>query len=100
MDKFDNLVLGSLDIAQTEALKRRNTKLTPFHLAWGLIANPKAKSSQILQPFKEAVAEKLGDLAVSHAPLSLDQIRPSSKLSEWLTQASASAVEAGRSEVS
>jgi ATP-dependent Clp protease ATP-binding subunit ClpB len=39
MNKFDQIVLGSLDIAQSEALKRKNTELFPEHLLLGLILN-------------------------------------------------------------
>jgi ATP-dependent Clp protease ATP-binding subunit ClpB len=42
MNKFDEVVMGALDIAQTEALKRKNTELNQYHLLWGLMSNPKS----------------------------------------------------------
>lgn len=39
MNKFDSIVTGSIDIAQTEALKRKHSELTPAHLMWAKRAN-------------------------------------------------------------
>ena len=54
MNKFDQVVLGALDVAQSEALKNKNTELTPEHLLLGLILN---KSSYVSKAMKDNKAE-------------------------------------------
>ena len=49
MNKFDQVVLGSLDIAQSDALKRKNTELSPEHLLLGLILNKSSYSSKSMK---------------------------------------------------
>ena len=49
MNKFDSIVEGSIAIAQSEALKRKNSELTPEHLMFGLISNPQSFSSRSLK---------------------------------------------------
>ncbi len=99
MHKFDSIVLGALDIAQSEALKRKNTELTPEHLLWGLLAHKSSYVSKALKEKKTDLENKLKALPISTSRLELDQIKPSSKLSGWLTQASGHAAQAGRDEV-
>ncbi|TNF25102.1 MAG: AAA family ATPase [Deltaproteobacteria bacterium] len=99
MNKFDSIVAGALDVAQTEALKRKNTELTPEHLLFGLISNPASFSSRGLKTYKKEVENRLDRMATV-SDISIDQIRPSSKFSEWLTLASSHAIQNGRQEVS
>ncbi len=99
MHKFDSIVLGALDIAQSEALKRKNTQLTPEHLLWGLLSHKSSYISKVFKEHKKKVGELLDKLPVSSGNLELDQIRPSSKLSSWLTQASGKSAQEGRAEV-
>tara|TARA_R110000868_G_scaffold61524_5_gene187004 strand:- start:3662 stop:6028 length:2367 start_codon:yes stop_codon:yes gene_type:complete len=99
MNKFDSIVAGALDIAQTEALKRKNSELFPIHLLWGLISNPQSFSARALKTYK-ADLKKLLDQLPTIGKSSADQLRPSSKFSEWLTYASSHAIQAGRQEVS
>ncbi|MBH47855.1 MAG: ATP-dependent chaperone ClpB [Halobacteriovorax sp.] len=99
MNKFDSIVAGALDIAQTEALKRKNSELFPIHLLWGLISNPQSFSARAFKTYK-ADLKKLLDQLPTIGKSSADQLRPSSKFSEWLTYASSHAIQAGRQEVS
>ena len=46
MNKFDQMVEGSISVAQTEAVKRKNTELYPIHLVFGLMSNPHSYSSR------------------------------------------------------
>lgn len=98
MNRFDDIVLSSLDIAQSEALKRRNTELTPYHLAYGLATNPNSRFAQIVGTNLDPLLQKLDSFATSTTPVKMDQIRPSSDLSEWLTQASSEATQNGAKE--
>jgi ATP-dependent Clp protease ATP-binding subunit ClpB len=59
MNKFDQVVTGALDIAQSEALKRRNTELHAEHLLWGLL---QTKSSYAHRSLKEEVSQIEGFL--------------------------------------
>ena len=53
MHKFDSIVLGSLDIAQSQAMKLSNTELTPEHLFWGLLNNKSSYVSRELKEYKK-----------------------------------------------
>ena len=99
MTRYDAIVLGSLDVAQAEALKRRNTQLTPYHLAYGLMVNQNARSHQALSAKKELIQKELESLAKSTTAMKIEDIRPSSELSEWLTLASSEATQAASEEV-
>ncbi len=95
MNNFDQTVLGSIELAQTEALKRKHNELTEFHLLWGLLKNPATVSSKHLKEEKKVVKGLLEKLPTVQS-ISLADIRPSAKLSEWFTLASSEAIQAGR----
>lgn len=99
MNKFDQVVLGSLDIAQSEALKRKNTELHPEHLLLGLILN---KSSYVSKAMKDNVKEveaMAAALPTTTGNINIENIRPSTKLQEWLTLASSESAQQGKAEV-
>lgn len=100
MKQFDQIVLGSLDVAQSEVLKRRHTEMTVYHLLWGLVSHPQSKSHVLLADQKATIDGRLAKYATASEAVAIDQIRTDSKLSEWLTLASAEAVAQGRKEVS
>ena len=100
MNKFDQVVLGSLDIAQSDALKRKNTELFPEHLLLGLILNKSSYASKAMKDNQKEVEGLLQNLPRTSGQLSLDNIRTSSKLQEWITLASGDSVQAGKTEVS
>jgi len=99
MKNFDSVVSGSLDIAQTEAIKRKNTELAAEHLLWGLISNPSSFASKSLSKYKLQAEEILQKLPQAQNPVNFENLRTSSTLSQWLTMASGRAVEAGRQDV-
>ena len=82
MKRFDPIIAGAFDIAQSHALKGRHTELDVYHLLLGLIKHPKSSSKKILKTSQAKIEEKLKALSVSPTPM-----RPSSKLSEWITRA-------------
>lgn len=100
MNKFDQIVLGSLDIAQSEALKRKNTELTPEHLLYGLVQNKSSYANKALKPNLKEIEGFLEKLPRTTGQLAIDNIRTSSKLQEWLTLSSGDAVQNGKQEVS
>ncbi len=100
MNKFDQVVSGALEIAQSKALELAHTELTQYHLFWGLISNPTSYASKAFKKYKNLVKDKLGTLPVASKAPAIDQIRPNTKLSEWLTLASSEALQNGKSEVS
>lgn len=100
MNKFDQVVSGALEIAQSKALELAHTELTQYHLFWGLISNPTSYASKAFKKYKTLVKDKLGTLPVAGSAPSIDQIRPNTKLSEWLTLASSEALQNGKTEVS
>ena len=59
MNKFDSIVAGSLDIAQTEALKRQNAQLEPIHLLYGLVSNPQSFSARAFKSHKKEINKRL-----------------------------------------
>jgi ATP-dependent Clp protease ATP-binding subunit ClpB len=100
MNKFDQVVLGSLDIAQSEALKRKNTELFPEHLLLGLVLNKSSYASKALKDNLKEVEGLLQSLPRTSGQISIDNIRTSSKLQEWITVASGDSVQQGKQEVS
>lgn len=99
MNNFDSVVTGAIDLAQNEALTRKNTQLTPAHLLWGLISNPSSYASRSLKNYKNDVSKLISDLPSSPNKVELDQIRPSSQFSEWITKASSRAIQSSRKEI-
>ena len=55
MNKYNSIVAGALDIAQNEALKRKNNELHPAHLMFGLLSNPSSFSSRSLKKYRKEV---------------------------------------------
>ena len=100
MNKFDQVVLGSLDIAQSEALKRKNTELSPEHLLVGLILNKSSYSSKAMKDNLKEVESLLNALPRTTGQVSIDSLKTSPKLQEWITLASGDSVQHGKQEVS
>lgn len=99
MNNFDSVVMGAVDIAQNEALTRKNTELSPVHLLWGLMSNPSSYSSKALKKHTKEVEGMLENLPSSSNKVDLDQIRANNKFSEWMTKASSNAIQSGRQEI-
>ena len=99
MNNFDSVVMGAVDIAQNEALIRKNTELSPPHLLWGLVNNPASYCSRALKNQQHEIKQLLDALPCSSNKITLDQIRASGPFSEWITKASARAIQSGRKEI-
>lgn len=99
MNKFDQVVSGALDIAQSKAMEFRNTELHPAHLLYGLITNKSSYCSKALSEYLPQVEGLLKMLPATSSQVNLDQIRPSGTLSSWLTQAGGRAAQGGRGEI-
>ena len=95
MNNFDSTVMGSIDLAQAEALKRKHSELTEIHLLWGLINNPATIASKHLKGEKKVLKGLLAEFPTLER-VSLADIIPSPKLQEWFTLASSEAIQAGR----
>lgn len=99
MNKFDQIVEGSLSVAQTEAIKRKNTELFPIHLVYGLMNNPQTYSSRGLKKYKSEIEKLLAKVPTTTGKVEIDSLRASTKLSEWLTYASSEAIQRGKTEI-
>lgn len=99
MNKFDSIVQGALELAQTQALNAKNTELAAEHLLLGLIQNPASFSHRALKKHRKEVEKLTSALAQASKPVELENLRPNSKLSEWLTRASSHAIQDSRQEV-
>src|SRR5688572_2135034 len=99
MNKFDQVVLGALDIAQSEALKRKNTEIFPEHLLYGLILNKSSYASKAMKDNQKEVEALLERLPRSTSAIAMENLRTSSKLNEWITLASGDSAQSGKSEV-
>lgn len=99
MNKFDSITEGSIAVAQGEALKRKHTEIFPEHLIYGLINNPQTFSSRALKKYTKDLDKLMNLLPTVKTKMEMDQLRASSKLSEWLTYASSHAIQNGRSEI-
>jgi ATP-dependent Clp protease ATP-binding subunit ClpB len=100
MNKFDEIVTGALEIAQSLALKHKNSEIAPCHLFLGLLSNPASFSSRELSEYRPQVQADLDACATVSGSIPLDQLRANSKLSEWFTLSSSNAVQSGRQEIS
>ncbi len=99
MNKFDSVVEGSLAIAQSESLKRKNTDLAPEHLVYGLINNPQSFSSRSLKKYSKDLETLIKSLPTTKNKIEMEHLKASSQLSEWLTYASSHAIQNGRQEI-
>ncbi|AUN97496.1 AAA family ATPase [Bacteriovorax stolpii] len=99
MNKFDSIVEGSLAIAQSEALKRKHIELTPYHLILGLMNNPQSFSNRALKKYSKDLEKLLDTVPTTKNKIEMENLRASSKLSEWLTYASSNAIQNGRGEI-
>lgn len=99
MNKFDQVVSGAIDIAQSEALKRKNTELHAEHLLWGLLQNKSSYAHKALKDVASEIEALITKLPHSTQNISLDNLRPAAKLQEWLTLAGGHAAEQGRGEI-
>lgn len=99
MNKFDQVVSGALDIAQSKAIEQKNTELAPAHLLYGLVSNPASYISKIFKNELPKIEALLEHIPRTTSELSPEHIRPSGALSGWLTQASANAAKSGRQEM-
>ncbi len=100
MNKFDQVVLGALDIAQSEAFKRKNTELAPEHLLLGLIMNKSSYASKAMKENQKEVEELVNKLPKTTGQINIENIRTSSKFQEWITLASSDSAQQGKAEVS
>ncbi|MBP9674039.1 MAG: AAA family ATPase [Bacteriovoracaceae bacterium] len=98
MHKFDSVVIGALDVGQSEALKRKNTELFPEHLLYGLICHKTSYASQVLKEIKKDVENLFLKLPTA-SKVSLENLKTSPKLSEWITFASSHAIQRGSQEI-
>ncbi|MEK6624501.1 MAG: AAA family ATPase [Bdellovibrionota bacterium] len=87
---------GAFDLAQTEAMKRRNGELHALHLLHGFINHPKSYSHSALKEYRGQVETELKKLPTMGKALTLDQMRPGPSLSEWLTYANSEVIQSGR----
>lgn len=99
MNKFDSIVQGALELAQTQALNFKNTELSAEHLLLGLIQNPASFSHRGLKKHKKEVEALVEKLPQAAKPVEMENLRPNSKFSEWLTRASSHAIQDSRQEV-
>ncbi len=99
MNKFNEIVEGSIAIAQSEALKRRCSEFYPELLLLGLINNPQSFSARSLKKYKKDLENIISSLPTTTQKLEMENLRPHTKLSEWLTYASSYAVQNSRSEI-
>ncbi len=100
MNNFDSVVEGSLAIAQEEAIKRKNSELHPEHLLFGLIKNPQSFSSRSLKKYLKDLISLIDQLPYSKNKIEIQNLKASSKMSEWLTFASSNAIQNNRNEIS
>jgi len=99
MNKFDQVVTGALDIAQAEALKRKNTELHADHVLWGLVQSKSSYAGRALKEHSKDIEALLAKLPHAGQAVPLESMRPSAKLQEWLTLAGGQAAQSGRGEI-
>jgi len=99
MKQFDSIVQGALDIAQTEAIRRKNPEITPSHLLLGFFSHPSSHSGKALAKYKSVVETSLNKLPKVAGEVGFENLRTSPQLSQWMTMAGSRAAENGREEL-
>jgi ATP-dependent Clp protease ATP-binding subunit ClpB len=99
MYQFDQVVQGSLSIAQKEAVEAKSSELFPEHLLLGLILNKSSYISKVFKKHEGAIRAELSRRPSVKQELSVDQIKTSASLMKWLTMANAQMAEQGRTEI-
>ncbi len=99
MNNFDNIVMGAMEIAQSNALERNNSELTHYHLLYGLISNPNSWLSKKIIDQKDNIISQLNQVPQLGKQASITDLKASPRLSEWLTFASGNAAKAGKQEI-
>lgn len=99
MHNFDEITRGAIDLAQSEALKRKNPELDALHLLWGLATHPKSYASKALKEYKDEIKKRLDKLPTSTTPIKMDQLRAGARFSEWITYASSDAIQNNRDQI-
>lgn len=99
MNRFDTIVQGAIELAQNAALENKNTELDALHLLLGLINHPSSFSRRGLSPYKKDIEKRLKELPQAKSKIEFENIRPNSRLSEWLTRASGHALQSGKQDV-
>lgn len=100
MNKFEENVQGALDIAYANALEKKHLEVTPAHLLLGMAKNPSLKCSKAIKKESKKIQKILETLPQSNGDVSIEQLRASSSLSEWITHASSHAIQNGRKSIS
>ncbi len=98
MKEFDATVQGALDIAQTEAIRRKNPELHALHLFWGFLGNASSFSSQSLKKYKPKLEEELSKLPRVTGDFGFENLKTGPSLAQWFTMAGSRAAENGREE--
>ncbi len=99
MYQFDPIVMGAFTIAQKEAHERQHGEIFPEHLLLGLISNKSSFLNRTFKDEKKLLIEILSKKPTVTMDIPIDQKRPSSGLTKWLTMASAHVAEEGRVEI-
>ena len=97
MASYDEIVQGSWELGKAEALRLKHGELTPAHLFFGLVGNPRSVTSKNLQ-HERKVLEGLLESLPQVGRVEVEQIKPSPRLQEWFALAHSEAVKAGRDE--
>ncbi len=100
MNKFDEVVLGSLDIAQSDALKRKNTELAPEHLLLGLVMNKSSYASKAMKDNLKEIEGLVDKLPRTTGKMTIENLRSSAQFNEWITLAGSEAAQQGKGEIS
>ncbi|MGK0291315.1 MAG: ATP-dependent Clp protease ATP-binding subunit ClpB [bacterium] len=98
MHSLDPIITGAMELAQSEALNRKNTEITEAHFLLGLINNPNSISSKYLKDELKIIIGLI-EQAPTADSIKLEQLNPSSKLSEWMTLASSNSIQKGRDKI-
>jgi len=99
MYKFDEIALGSFNIAQTKAIEEKNAEISAAHLLYGLLKNKSSYVSRIFKDKKNEVKDLISQLASVSEKIDIDKLRSSNDLNEWLSFSNANAVENSRGEI-
>ena len=99
MYQFDQVVQGSLSIAQKEAVESKSSELFPEHLLLGLLLNKSSYISKVFKKHEQAIRAELSRKPSVKQELSVDQIKTSASLMKWLTMANAHMAEQGRADI-
>ncbi len=99
MYRFSEIIQKAFSVAQSEAIIRKNGELSHYHFLLGLIKTPQTVSGRVFKKYLAEIENKIKNFPTLAHSLSLEDLRMSIKLQEWITLANAQVIQQSKDEI-